>query len=204
MCQRILTLCVLSRQFWAKKTYFAKLKTLGSQDDDVIGTAGGLLASHSMPEVKWVIPKFWVQGSSVKSQNISTSQKSLIRGRSHVRGAFLPSIAPITRLRCPRSAIMTARAVVAVAMKLPKCRAREEKASLSGNAAVSQRHPEDITQVLRKPVAQTWLLSLFLLLIEQDRGVSAGQVCVCTYLSCLTILYSFHVLWKSKLPSSLC
>lgn len=39
---------------------------------------------------------------------------------------------------------MTARAVAVVEMKLPKCRTREEKASLSGNAAVSQRHPEDI------------------------------------------------------------
>lgn len=29
------------------------------------------------------------------------------------------------------------------------------------------------------------------------------HVSVCTYLSCLTILYSFQVLWKSTLPSSL-
>lgn len=44
---------------------------------------------------------------------------------------------------------------------------------------------------------------IILLLMDMDECMHAGHVSVCTHLSHLTILYSFHVLWKSTLPSSL-
>lgn len=47
---------------------------------------------------------------------------ALTRGCSHVYGARLSSIAPITHLHCLRLAIMTASAVVAVEVNLAKCR----------------------------------------------------------------------------------
>lgn len=47
---------------------------------------------------------------------------------------------------------------------------------------------------------ECWVTVIILSLMDMDECLDCGE---CLNSSCLTILYSFHVLWKSTLPSSL-
>lgn len=77
------------------------------------GATVGCIASHNSSKTEQIILKFWIDGSTVKSY-ITTSQKS------HSKGAWLSSIAPITCLRCLRLAVMAASASPAMEVHLPE------------------------------------------------------------------------------------
>lgn len=64
-------------------------------------------------KVERIVLKAWINITNAKSQAI-TSQKSLLRGHSHVWGSCLSSTAPIIRLRCLQLAITSTSAVVAI------------------------------------------------------------------------------------------